>query len=77
MKKLEKNLRKKNIKNFKVLDARFATIWGGSELLTLFLNVIKQSINDGTFNQWDYILNMSESDMPLMSLEELEHNLGM
>uniref|UniRef100_A0AC34FQL7 Protein xylosyltransferase n=1 Tax=Panagrolaimus sp. ES5 TaxID=591445 RepID=A0AC34FQL7_9BILA len=76
MKNLERDLKRRGIKNFKVLDERFSTIWGGTELLTMFLSVIKNSFIDSSFKDWDYILNLSESDMPLLSLEELEHNLG-
>uniref|UniRef100_A0A914Z454 protein xylosyltransferase n=1 Tax=Panagrolaimus superbus TaxID=310955 RepID=A0A914Z454_9BILA len=77
MKKLEGDLKKRGILNFKVLDERFSTIWGGTELLTMFLSVINNSFVDSFFKDWDYILNLSESDMPLMSLDELEHNLGL
>uniref|UniRef100_A0A914PZ33 protein xylosyltransferase n=1 Tax=Panagrolaimus davidi TaxID=227884 RepID=A0A914PZ33_9BILA len=76
MKKLEHDLKKRRITNFKVLDKRFTTIWGGSELLTMFLSVIRNSFNDNIFKEWDYILNLSESDMSLLSLDDLEHNLG-
>ncbi|KAF7632636.1 WSC domain-containing protein [Meloidogyne graminicola] len=58
----------------KVLKERFATIWGGTSLLELFLFVINKSINELNI-QWDYIINLSEKDMPLLSLEELEQQL--
>ncbi|KAE9547979.1 hypothetical protein FO519_008812 [Halicephalobus sp. NKZ332] len=76
MKKLEEEFQKKNIFNFKVAEKRFPTIWGGSTLLTMFLEIIKSTLSDENFKNWDYVLNLSESDMLLLSLEELEHNLG-
>lgn len=76
MKKLEKEFQKRDIFNFKVTDTRFPTIWGGSTLLTMFLETVKASLMDEKFKDWDYVLNLSESDMLLLSLEELEHNLG-
>uniref|UniRef100_A0AC34QZ13 WSC domain-containing protein n=1 Tax=Panagrolaimus sp. JU765 TaxID=591449 RepID=A0AC34QZ13_9BILA len=77
MKELQKLFEKKKLFNFKVTENRFATIWGGSTLLTMFLQTIKDSLTSLGWNDWDYVLNMSESDMPLLSLEELEHNLAL
>uniref|UniRef100_A0A915P534 protein xylosyltransferase n=1 Tax=Meloidogyne floridensis TaxID=298350 RepID=A0A915P534_9BILA len=57
-----------------ILRKRFATIWGGTSLLELFLFVINQSIFELEI-KWDYIINLSEKDMPLLSLEELEKQL--
>ncbi|CAK5027761.1 unnamed protein product [Meloidogyne enterolobii] len=74
MLKIQKEFEIKGFFNFKVLKKRFATIWGGTSLLELFLFVINQSIFELEI-EWDYIINLSEKDMPLLSLEELEKQL--
>nr|CAD2175994.1 unnamed protein product [Meloidogyne enterolobii] len=74
MLKIQKEFEIKGFFNFKVLRKRFATIWGGTSLLELFLFVINQSIFELEI-EWDYIINLSEKDMPLLSLEELEKQL--
>jgi len=74
MLKIQKDFEIKGFFNFKVLRKRFATIWGGTSLLELFLFVINQSIFELEI-KWDYIINLSEKDMPLLSLEELEKQL--
>lgn len=81
MLKIENDLQIDNKHNFHVMRNRFATIWGGTSLLELFLKVIAETKHANTSSnsiwaEWDYILNLSESDMPLLSLEELEHNLA-
>uniref|UniRef100_A0A7E4W4J2 protein xylosyltransferase n=1 Tax=Panagrellus redivivus TaxID=6233 RepID=A0A7E4W4J2_PANRE len=77
MKKLQNSLEKRGHNNFLVFEERFQTIWGGSTLLTMFLRVIQWSIQArNNFSNWDYVLNLSESDMPLLSLAELEFNLA-
>uniref|UniRef100_A0A914LST0 protein xylosyltransferase n=1 Tax=Meloidogyne incognita TaxID=6306 RepID=A0A914LST0_MELIC len=74
MLKIQKDFEIKGFFNFKVLRKRFATIWGGTSLLELFLFVINQSIFELDI-EWDYIINLSEKDMLLLSLEELEKQL--
>jgi hypothetical protein len=81
MLKIERQLATKNMHNFHVMRRRSATIWGGTSLLDLFLLAIAETIGssqefDKSWRQWDYLLNLSEADMPLLSLEELEHNLA-
>lgn len=71
MKLLEKSFKELNLTNLCVANRRYSTIWGGSSLLNMFLNVIQENL----LNDWDYILNLSETDMPLLSIEKLEFNL--
>jgi hypothetical protein len=66
----------KGIMNIYLSTKRHATIWGGTSLLDMFLDVIRTSISMKEFSKWDYILNLSEADMPLLSLEELEHKIA-
>lgn len=77
MLKIEQILRKSNATNIYVARKRFSTIWGGSSLLEMFLATIRLTLNGDLFEwfEWDYILNLSESDMPLLSIDELEYNL--
>lgn len=71
MKILEKTFKEFNLTNFHVTERRYSTIWGGSSLLNMFLEIIEEKL----IENWDYILNLSETDMPLLSIEELEYNL--
>lgn len=56
--------------NFKVSRTRYSTIWGGASLLKVLLNSIRDLLSIS--NGWDYVINLSESDFPLKSLERLE-----
>uniref|UniRef100_A0A183CU05 protein xylosyltransferase n=1 Tax=Globodera pallida TaxID=36090 RepID=A0A183CU05_GLOPA len=74
---VERALEAKGFSNFRVAKRRMATIWGGSALLDLFLWTVAETVGgpDPKWTQWDYVVNLSETDMPILSLEELEHNL--
>lgn len=61
----------KDHQNIIVTQSRFNTIWGGPSLLTMILDAIKNL----TTRKWDYLINLSESDFPLKSLDELEQFL--
>lgn len=59
--------------NFKVSRTRYSTIWGGASLLKVLLNSIQDLLSHPEWsNEWDYVINLSESDFPLKSLERLE-----
>ncbi|VDM61750.1 unnamed protein product [Angiostrongylus costaricensis] len=55
-------------------DAR-STIWGGASLLTMVQDAIRRSIVMPSFSEWDYLINLSESDFPVLTLYELEVQL--
>jgi hypothetical protein len=78
MLKIQRDLAIKKLNNFRVMPQRMATIWGGTSLLELFLTAIAKTTRetDPGWQHWDYMLNLSEADMPLLSLEELEYNLA-
>lgn len=57
--------------NFIFATNRLNTIWGGTSLLRMYLNAIK----DLQTLQWDFIINLSESDYPVKSLDKLESYL--
>ncbi|XP_003739820.3 xylosyltransferase oxt [Galendromus occidentalis] len=58
---------------------RFSTIWGGASLLQMLLSCLGTLIRM-THWQWDYVINLSETDFPLKRVELLEQflylNLG-
>ena len=43
---------------------RFSTIWGGATLLQMLLTNFGNLLSKSDW-QWDYVLNLSESDFPL------------
>jgi protein xylosyltransferase len=46
---------------------RKATIWGGASLLTVLLSGMEDLTNNAMKWgwEWDYVINLSESDFPL------------
>lgn len=44
---------------------RIATIWGGASLLQMLLRALEDLEYILTSWQWDYFINLSESDYPL------------
>lgn len=60
--------------NIKMAKKRFSTIWGGASLLTMLLTSMKDIL---ALNwNWDFVINLSESDFPIKSLENLEKFLS-
>ena len=57
--------------NLMVTNQRFYTIWGGSQLLEMLLNSFQLLLQ----TEWDYVINLSESDYPIKSLSSLESYL--
>lgn len=57
--------------NIILAKSRFNTIWGGTSLLRMILD----SINHLGLYEWDYLINLSESDFPVKPLNELENYL--
>ncbi|KRX39213.1 Xylosyltransferase oxt [Trichinella murrelli] len=60
--------------NFHVLTRRFPTIWGGASLLKMFLSSADELLQ--LSSDWEYLVNLSESDMPLRPVDELASLLG-
>lgn len=49
-----------------------APIWGGASLLQLHLRIMNEILElklNETWN-WDYLINLSESDFPIKSVQE-------
>lgn len=60
-------------------ENRRASIWGGASLLSTFLSSARQLLSYD--NDWDFLINLSESDYPVKSnellVEFLTANKGM
>lgn len=68
----------KGYDNIRIADWSMETIWGGSSLLKMHLRVmheLKQLRDEEKWN-WSYLINLSESDFPLKSIDELNIYLG-
>lgn len=70
---LKKILQKSHIDNIIISTKRRRTIWGGTSLLTMILETISNEKLQAL--QWDFLINISESDLPVRSIEDLEHYL--
>ncbi|KAF0302651.1 Xylosyltransferase oxt [Amphibalanus amphitrite] len=55
--------------NVRLSRWRRATIWGGASLLDMLLHCMTELLTLDW--QWDYVLNLSESDMPVKRMERL------
>uniref|UniRef100_A0A915B3N6 protein xylosyltransferase n=2 Tax=Parascaris univalens TaxID=6257 RepID=A0A915B3N6_PARUN len=76
MEKLAMRMKKAGLDNVHVMEQRYATIWGAASLLTMFLDAVRNAEDKKGWHQWDFILNLSETDFPLLSLKELELHLA-
>ena len=58
--------------NLRLVRQRYSTIWGGASLLTMLLSAIKELLEMEDWTDWDFVLNLSESDYPVkVSIEAL------
>lgn len=64
----------KKFSNIFLVKNRYGTIWGGSSLLRMLLDSIRQLLESTT--NWDYIINLSESDYTIKPLADLESYLS-
>uniref|UniRef100_A0A914UJD3 protein xylosyltransferase n=1 Tax=Plectus sambesii TaxID=2011161 RepID=A0A914UJD3_9BILA len=70
MKRLEELLAP--IGNFRVKGDRYSTIWAGASLLQMMLSCIRDVANSDWADKWDFLVNLSESDMPVLPLSDVE-----
>ncbi|KAG7156935.1 Xylosyltransferase oxt-like [Homarus americanus] len=56
--------------NIHVSRYRLSTIWGGASLLKILLHCMQQVLQIKSWN-WDFVINLSESDYPIKKNEEL------
>nr|XP_022917570.1 xylosyltransferase oxt [Onthophagus taurus] len=57
--------------NIRLTRNRFATIWGGASLLQMLLSTMKELIDLHTDWNWDFVINLSESDYPVKTVQKL------
>ncbi|XP_012284899.1 xylosyltransferase oxt [Orussus abietinus] len=74
MLEMEKNCKVKNIWVAKGEGLRHASIWGGASLLTTLLSLAREMLVH--VHQWDFLVNLSESDFPVKSDARLTEFLG-
>lgn len=55
--------------NIRLARQRYATIWGGASLLQMLMAAIKDLLQLQW--DWDYIINLSESDFPVKTVDKL------
>lgn len=60
--------------NVRLARKRFPTIWGGSSLLHMLLDAATELLRMSA--DWQYLVNLSETDFPIKPLEELEQFLS-
>ncbi|XP_064478738.1 xylosyltransferase 2-like isoform X2 [Ornithodoros turicata] len=60
--------------NIRLARKRFPTMWGGSSLLHMLLDAMKELLHTST--QWHYLINLSETDYPIKPLKDLEQFLA-
>lgn len=56
--------------NVRVTRRRFSTIWGGATLLSMLLSCLEELLAIQDWD-WDFVLNLSESDYPIKPRGEL------
>uniref|UniRef100_A0A0R3RVV9 protein xylosyltransferase n=1 Tax=Elaeophora elaphi TaxID=1147741 RepID=A0A0R3RVV9_9BILA len=76
MRKLVASIRKSGHENIYLMEKRYATIWAGATLLSMVLDVLKTALYSLNWNSWDFMLNLSESNFPVLSMVELEFHLA-
>lgn len=55
--------------NIRLARQRYATIWGGASLLKMLMAAVKDLLQLQW--DWDYIINLSESDFPVKTVDKL------
>lgn len=76
MKELVATIRKAGHENVYLMEKRYATIWAGATLLSMIFDVLKTALYSLHWNSWDFMLNLSESSFPILSMVELEFHLA-
>lgn len=56
--------------NIRLARVRYSTIWGGASLLKMLLESMKDLLDNGNWH-WDFVINLSESDFPVKTLDKL------
>lgn len=61
-------------RNVRLMRDRFSTIWGGASLLEMLLAAMRELLVSDW--KWNFVINLSESDFPVKSVEKLEEFLS-
>eukprot|EP00092_Neocalanus_flemingeri_P009591 GFUD01010322.1.p1 GENE.GFUD01010322.1~~GFUD01010322.1.p1 ORF type:complete len:916 (+),score=308.33 GFUD01010322.1:197-2749(+) len=61
----------KRLPNLRLAKKRFSTIWGGASLLAMLLSAMQELVEMDDWSDWDFVLNLSESDYPVKTQAEL------
>ncbi|XP_050073739.1 xylosyltransferase oxt-like [Anopheles maculipalpis] len=56
--------------NIRLARKRFSSIWGGASLLQMLLSSMEHLLYETDW-RWDFVLNLSESDFPLKTVDQL------
>ncbi|XP_060535752.1 xylosyltransferase oxt isoform X2 [Cylas formicarius] len=59
-----------SLPNVRLTRKRFATIWGGASLLEMLRSCMNELLNHHRWS-WDFVLNLSESDYPVKTVQKL------
>ncbi|KAM3717643.1 Xylosyltransferase sqv-6 [Dirofilaria immitis] len=76
MVKVVATIRRAGFANVYLVEKRYATIWAGTTLLFMILDVLKIALYSLNWTNWDFMLNLSESNFPILSMVELEFHLA-
>lgn len=57
--------------NIRLSRWRLSTIWGGASLLSMMLHCMEEVLDIVDWNDWDFFINLSESDFPIKTHKEL------
>ncbi|XP_055620367.1 xylosyltransferase oxt isoform X2 [Toxorhynchites rutilus septentrionalis] len=57
--------------NIRVSRNRWSTIWGGASLLQMLLSSMEHLLKETPDWEWDFVMNLSESDFPVKTLDKL------
>nr|CAH8871026.1 unnamed protein product [Trichobilharzia regenti] len=57
--------------NVHLTPTRFSPVWGGQSLLSMFLSALNELSTNLRDWEWDFVINLSESDMPIRPHHEL------
>lgn len=74
MLEVERSCKLNNIKVARGEGLRHASIWGGASLLTTLLKSAQQML--AHHHHWDFLVNLSESDFPVKSNDQLTEFLS-
>ena len=59
--------------NIRFFRERYRSFWGSNSVLFLLLQGMRELLESGW--DWDYVMNISESDFPVRPIQEFEEHL--